>query len=357
MIRLIISDAGGAASNNVIKSLRLLEDKFHLIGVSSDKYLLALSDVDERYLVPYGNDPDFIPILQDIIHKTKPDLILSQNDAIVGVLSRERDNLAVRQFLPDKKTVEICHNKFLSYEKWHDAGLTTPATMLLRNAKDLKSAFKAYGNRIWIRATEGWAARGALCVEDYKFARAWIDYYKGWNNFTAAEYLSPQSVTWMSIWNNGELVVAQGRKRIEWRFGHHSISGITGQTGVAVTVSDPVVDDIAQRAILAIDKKPHGIFSVDMTYDKKNVPNPTEINIGRFFTTNYFFASAGLNMVDVLLKLAVKNEPVHFPVKINPLTPGQMWIRQIDMEPKLFEASVIEKLDNDLLAVKKKLHM
>ena len=63
-----------------------------------------------------------------------------------------------------------------------------------------------------------------------------------------------------------------------------------------MTVSDPVVDDIAQRAIRAINPEPSGIFGVDLTYDRDGVPNPTEINIGRFFTTHQFFTAAGLNM-------------------------------------------------------------
>ncbi len=53
--------------------------------------------------------------------------------------------------------------------------------------------------------------------------------------------------------------------------------------GAAVTIDDPIVTDIALKSILSIDKNPNGIFSVDMTYDKNSVPNPTEINIGRFF--------------------------------------------------------------------------
>ena len=50
-----------------------------------------------------------------------------------------------------------------------------------------------------------------------------------------------------------------------------------------------MVDEIALRAITAVDGSPHGIFSVDLTYDDEGVPNPTEINIGRFFTTHLFF--------------------------------------------------------------------
>ena len=59
--------------------------------------------------------------------------------------------------------------------------------------------------------------------------------------------------------------------------------------GVGETYSSEEVNRIAQDAIFAIDKRPHGIYGVDMTYDKNDIPNPTEINISRFFTTAYFF--------------------------------------------------------------------
>ena len=123
--------------------------------------------------------------------------------------------------------------------------------------------------------------------------------------------LTPQSVTWLSIWYEGELVVAQTRKRQSWNFGNRTVSGVTGITGVGETVSDDTVTETAIDAIKAIDNRPHGIYGVDMTYDFSGIPNITEINISRFFTTVYFFTKAGLNMPKIFKDIALYNE---FPV-------------------------------------------
>lgn len=342
MKKILISEVGGAPSINVVKSIRAMKEPVYLIGISSDKYLLALADVDEKYLVPMASDNLFLPVLKEIIKKTRPDMIFSQNDEVVEILSQERKKINSKLFLPEHQTILLCHDKFASYQRWKEAKLPVPQTELIKNPKDLKKAFRNFGSKIWVRSTEGWSGKGAFCTDDYAFACLWIQHHQGWGKFTAAEYLSPMSVTWMSVWNKGELVIAQGRRRIEWRFGHHSVSGITGQTGVAVTISNKKVDEIAQRAIFAIDKKPHGIFSVDMTFDSKRIPNPTEINIGRFFTT------AGLNMIEVVIRILLKEKIPVFKRKVNPLKPGLVWIRQIDVEPKIFREKEINLLEEGL---------
>src|SRR5207302_9800619 len=124
----------------------------------------------------------------------------------------------------------------------------------------------------------------------------------------------------------------------------------TGITGGGVTVSDEQVDKISQQAILAVDNEPHGIFSVDLTYDSEGTPNLTEINIGRFFTTHLFFSAAGLNMPEILVRLAFGEEPARLPSKLNPLAPGQVWVRGMDMEPVLTEESAIKTMEAALAA-------
>ena len=147
--------------------------------------------------------------------------------------------------------------------------------------------------------------------------------------------MTPKTVTWQSIWHSGELIVAQTRKRRSWNFGDRTLSGVTGITGVAETCSDPLVTEIALKSILLIDSHPHGIFSVDMTYDNVGIPNPTEINIGRFFTTHYFFSRAGLNMPEIYCNIALENSFPQINPKINPLPDGLIWIRGMDVEPVL----------------------
>ena len=346
-----IGAAGGAPGNNFIKSIRESKRNDYLIGASCVPHDLFLADVDEKYVIPPAIDKNYSNKLLKLLNKVRPDFIHSQVDIEIRSISRLREkikSLGVKYFLPSKDAIENCVNKEKSYRIWYDKGLKVPRTMLLKNESDLKKAFNKYGDKIWIRATEGGGGKGALPTDSYDFAREWINYYKGWGNFTAAELLSEKSVTWMSIWYKGELVVAQGRKRRCWNFGNRTLSGITGVTGVGETYSDDKINKLAQEAILAVDEKPNGIYSVDMTYDFEGVPNLTEINIGRFFTTHYFFTKAGINFPEIYLNIALNNEFPSLEKKINPLPSGLLWIRGMDVEPALIKAEELDELEEKM---------
>jgi hypothetical protein len=147
----------------------------------------------------------------------------------------------------------------------------------------------------------------------------------------------------MSIWHDGELVVAQGRKRLYWELARISASGVTGVTGAGVTVADPSLDELATAAVLAIDRHPHGLFGVDLTYDRAGVPNPTEINVGRFFTTHQFFTALGLNLPYLYVKLALGEPPPPVPRRLNPLPEDMVWIRGVDFVPVLASAGEVDR--------------
>ena len=268
-----------------------------------------------------------------------------QVSAEMIAISGLRERLPCKTFLPHHETVLICEDKYRSYLRWQEQGLKVPWTLLLRNSEDLQNAFKNFGPRLWLRFTNGSAGRGSFATSNFEEAKWWIDYSKGWEKFTASECLERETVTWQSIWKEGELIVAQGRKRLFWEFGSRAPSGVTGITGAGVTCSDPQVDEISMRAILSIDPKPQGIFGVDLTYDRNGIPNPTEINIGRFFTTHQFFTVAGLNMPYIFVQCALNGPLPKFLRKVNPLPPGLVWIRGMDTQPIL---TTVEKINETL---------
>lgn len=347
MAKIQVGGAGGAPSNGFIRSLKESGRGDYLIGTSCVVSDLFLANVDEKYPIPAASDPSYKDSLLRMLEKIKPDFIHLQNDYEVRAVSRYRDQieaLGVKHYLPAAETVENCVDKEKSYQIWQHAGIRVPKTMLLHNPDDLKRAFDIYGATIWVRATEGAAGRGALPANNFDFAKSWIDRYNGWGEFTASELLSKDTVTWLSIWYHGELVVAQTRRRLSWNFGNRTLSGVTGITGVGETYSDEMVDSISQAAILAIDAKPHGIFAVDMTYDQSGIPNPTEINIGRFFTTHYFFTKAGLNMPKIYCDIALDENFPTLQKPINPLPDGLIWIRGMDVEPVLTTRSELEAM-------------
>lgn len=347
MAKILIGGAGGAPSNNFIRSLKASGRNDYLIGMSSGLTDLFLANVDEKYVVPPAMDAGYEAALLRLCAKVKPDLIHLQHDFEVRAVSRMRSKieaLGVKIFLPSVETIENCVDKEKSYAIWERAGVPVPKTMILHNPEDLKKAFAQYGETIWIRAIEGAGGAGALPANNYDFAKIWIDRFNGWGNFTASELLTKDTVTWLSIWHHGELVVAQTRRRLSWNFGNRTLSGVTGITGVGETYSNAEVDRISQQAINTLDAKPHGIFAVDMTYDKAGVPNPTEINIGRFFTTHHFFTEAGVNFPKIYCDLALDGKFPSLEKKINPLPDGLVWIRGMDVAPVLTTRAELEKM-------------
>jgi hypothetical protein len=341
--RILVTGAGGSPATNFVRSLRAAPEPFHLVGTDADRYCLMRAETDSRWLVPPASDPDYLPVLNAIAARERVDLVHAQNDAEVTFLSEHRDRVDARLFLPDRETVRICQDKFRSFQRWQAAGLPVPDTMLVASEDDLKAAFERFDGALWLRATSGAGGRGALPVRDYDTARSWLDFHKGWGGFTAAELLEPDSITWMSVWHHGELVVAQGRKRLYWELSRVSPSGVTGVTGAGVTVSDAALDDLATRAVLAIDPRPHGLFGVDLTYDAAGTPNPTEINVGRFFTTHQFFTALGLNLPQVYVRLAFGEPPPPLERRHNPLPDGMVWVRGVDFEPVLTSVAEIDR--------------
>jgi carbamoyl-phosphate synthase large subunit len=351
-MKILLGGAGGAPANNVIKSLRDGGSGDRLIGMSSVPSDLFLADVDERHAVPYAVAAHYPARLAQVVKQCKPDLLHAQHDFEVRAVSRLREKLlaaGVRLFLPDAETVENTVDKGKSYEIWSRAGVPVPLTFLVHGREDVRRALDRFGGKVWLRATEGGGGKGALPVNhprEYEFACHWVERCGGWGSFTAAEMLSSNSVTWLSLWHEGGLVVAQTRRRRSWNFGDRTLSGVTGVTGVAETCSSEVVTRTALHAIEAVDARPHGIFAVDMTYDASGRPRVTEINIGRFFTTVYFFTKAGVNFPQIYRDIALEGKFPSLPRKINPLPDGLVWIRGMDVEPVLTTAAALEGLAN-----------
>ena len=80
MKRILVTGAGGSASANFTRSLRMSGEAFHLIGVDSDKYCLQRAETEERYLVPRCDAPDYLDVLNAIIRRSGADLLYSQPD-------------------------------------------------------------------------------------------------------------------------------------------------------------------------------------------------------------------------------------------------------------------------------------
>lgn len=351
MVKIAVTGSGSAQSNGVINCLLMdKSENIEIIGLGSDRYDLMLSKAHKKFLMPHSTKENYKEKLLQVLNSEKPDMIHFQHDKELFMAMKFRNEIeatGVKMVVPDNETIDTCVHKYKSWKKFKEAGIKVPENIIINNKDDLKRAFEELGNKdgtIWLRSMSiGGGGKGALPTNDFETAYDWINNADGWGDFVAAELLTQKTVTWLSVWYKGELIVAQGRTRAGWAHSALSPSGVTGVTKVGVTYSDKLVDEIAQKACKAVSKIPHGIYGVDMAYDEDGIPNPTEINIGRFFTTVEFFAQGGINLPVILKDLCVHNKKPVLKQICNPLEDGLLWIRGMDVAPLLTTEKKIQE--------------
>lgn len=340
MKRVLVTGAGGSAAINFIASLRMAPEPMHVVGVDVNRWHLELPDVDRRYVMPPCSSDDYIERLNHIIEDEQVELVHPQPDSEVRVISRNRESIRARTFLPAERTIEVCQDKARLNRVLADAGVPVPQSMTIGVPEDVDQALSRLdrGNgKVWLRATRGAGARGSLPISEASHGRMWIDYWTkvkgaGWGDFMACEFLPGREFAFQSVWKEGELITSAARERLEYVFGNLMPSGQSSSPSVARTVCREEVNETATRAVLAVDEDATGVFCVDMKENGEGVPCVTEINAGRFFTTSNFFTMLGVNMPYLYVLQALGEDVPRLP-KHNAAPDNCYWIRLMDCGP------------------------
>jgi len=347
MKRILVTGAGGSAAYNFIESLRHnpKDEKFYIVGVDMSRYHIELSNVDKRYLIPGVVEKNYLEKINQIIKKEKIDFLHCQPDIEVNFLSKNKNKVKTRTLLPDSKTIDICQNKMEFNRVLKESNLAVPDAFFINSKKGLENALKILlktNEKVWLRAIRGAGSKAALPVKNIDHAKMWIDYWKtmkniGYGDFMASEFLPGKEYAFQSIWLNGKILMSQARERLEYIFGNLTPSGQSSSPSVAKTVHNEEVNNLVYNAVKAIDPVATGIFCADLKTDKDGKVKLIEINAGRFFTTSFFFSSAGANMPYYYTKIGL-GEKINRKLKpFNSVPKDWYWVRMIDMGYKLIK--------------------
>ncbi len=343
----VITGAGGTGGIAFARSLREAGHDFFLYGLDANRFNLQRAETDVKILIPNAKDPNYIDLLIKIIEETKADYLQVQTSHETLIISEHREKMPCKVLLPSHETIKICTSKFSTFQLWQLAGIRVPQTIFINNEEDLSRAFKDIGSKLWLRFDTGSSGAGALPTTDFDMACSWINFHNGWGKFTASECLERKTVTFESIWKDGELIVAQQRERLHWEHSNRIPSGVSGVTGASLSIDEGNITEIALKCIRTVDAFPSGALGVDFAYDKDGIPTPTEINAGRLMSTHEFFTNAGLNMPMILLQSAFGSPP-DLDKKINPIPPGLIWLRGMDKIPILIKAEEVDIASDEL---------
>lgn len=338
--RVLIPGAGGPGAVNMTRGLLMAPEPIFLVGCDASPYYIHLALTHERVRVPRASDEDaYIGAIRDIVTRYDLNFIYPNSSVEMMVLTRFRDALGARMFVPTLETQEVAASKWLTWQRWREAGIPVPQTLLIETEADISRAFDEIPTRpIWFRGA-GIPGRGvgmaALPCRSPIEALGWITYHDGFGKFIASEYLPGENLTFMGLFRDGELITSQGRQRDLYVIPHVSPSGITGAPAVCHTVHRDDLNDLGHRAVLAVDPHFTGVAFVDFKGDGQGRILPTELNAGRFGTTHHFYTAAGRNMPYYLLKIAFDEPlPEDLP-RYNALPPDLYWIRTLDAGPVL----------------------
>lgn len=339
MIRILLLGAGSSASINFIKALRLSKEKIYIVGADPNRYYLEMSPVDKRYLVTKEKgESEYINQLNEIIARENLEFTHAQPDPEVKILSDHRLFIKNKTFLPSKKAIDIFQDKLLTYQHLSKKKVPVANTTVVGNENKLREIFWSKDKTIWLRARKGAGGKASLPTKKFEHAKMWIEYWieRGlkWEDFLAHEYLPGKEVSWLSIWKDGKLICSQGKERVEWVQANISPSGVAGTTAIQKTVHYGNVNEIGVKTVLAVENKPNGIFVVDTKENSSGIPCVTEVNPGRFFTTSLFYATLGVNMPLIFVKLGL-DLPIGKVAQHNSTEKNVYWIRVTDGGPTM----------------------
>ena len=341
--KILVTGAGGIAGVNFVRAIRASRREYYVAGTDHSKYYIQFPDLQARYLTPRHDDQNFVGRVSEIASKEGVEFIHPQPSSEALVLSARRRELPASVLLPPPKVMTVAQDKLETQKVLAASGVAVARTRTVRRVSDVEGLFKALGSPLWIRARHGAGGRLSLLCGSPQEANHWISLWlaKGIaiGEFIIQDYLPGRNIAWDSIWWDGRLVTSYCRERIEYPFKHISPSGITGTPSVARTIRDARVDDIAEMAVKAVDRRASGAYSIDLKEDEDGKPCVTEVDAGKFHSTMPLWGYVAIrhlklpwysNLAELYVTLGVKGK-LRGGIPAHDLIPsGYYLIRNID---------------------------
>jgi len=349
--RVLVLEAGSAAGNNLIRSLKAGDPSLVVVGCNEDAFVLKKSAADVNYLLPDFSEGEAAP-LRRIVKAERVELAIPTSDAGVLDLSRLRKQIGCRTFLPRAAVIDRCLDKYALTVFLRKRGIPAPRTYAIEDPAQVEALFRRFGaaRQLWCRLRAGSGSNGAIPVSSPEQVRSWIAYWERMRavqpgSFTLCEYLPGRDFCVQCLWDRGRLVLAKMAERITY-LETGGPSGVSSMPSLAKTVFDERILAICKRAVRALDAAASGVYFVDLKESEDDEPCITEINAGRFATmTNIHDLTGRHNMAVTFVRLAL-GLPTGVS-RASDFAPGFYLVRSFDTLPAVVpESELFEGIED-----------
>ena len=277
--RILITGAGGPAAISIMKALD--GQPYDLFAADMSAYGSGLYLVPEcnRFILPAGSQPAFVPRLFEICRRHRIDIVIPTCDAELLPVARARsmfERNGVRVMLSPEAALERCLDKFALYEACKDH-VPVPTTAVLT-----EEAVKMHWNwPVIVKPRTGSGSRGVVMVN----SRNALARLAPNENLIVQEYLPGDEYSvdvFVDRCGTVHGAVPRARLRID--------------SGVAVA-SRTLRDEALQAVATAVAAKVGVVYAVNVQIrlDAGGVPRLLEVN-ARFPGTMALTVKAGANM-------------------------------------------------------------
>lgn len=305
--KIAITGIGGGVGQSIIKSLQ--NSDYEIVGLDGEFLATGLYVVPVAYIIPYANDPEYIPRLLQICKDENISLLFPGLDAELKILAENRDkfeDIGTKVVVSEPLVIDVSDDKLLTFNHLSSLNIKVPVTIPLAgfNLNELEFPFI-------IKQQVGGARSKNVFIINNKEAYETLVKELGENNknFVAQEFIKGDEYTCGSVNLEGECKGVIIMRRILR----------DGDTYKCFVESDETIEKLLYKLLNSL--KPFGACNVQLRM-KNDVPYIFEIN-ARCSGTTASRTLSGFNEPLLIADFLLKGKEVEY--NILPVTILRYW--------------------------------
>lgn len=279
-----------------------------------DKDSLGFAMTGKKYIVPYGEAPDYIKNIKSICQIEKVTTLIPQYGDELVPLSRNIplfDSLGVKVMTtPDAKKLSIANNKKALYDYFAGSSFVPQYTCVSTLTEMEKAILKlGYPDKaVCMKPASSEGSKGFHIITDekvdmlnerpgtakisWKILKSYLEQYDEMPDILIMEYLPGTEYSVDCVCKNGKAIVCIPRQRVETSMGV-AVESIIEKNDEIIDISKKIIKDLNLSYNINIQFK----------YSREGNPKLMEIN-PRVSGALVASLGAGVNMLELSLKLA-----------------------------------------------------
>jgi carbamoyl-phosphate synthase large subunit len=175
MTRVLVTAAGAPGCVRLIRSLS--EAGYAVVGVDLRPQVAASVLCEDFTTVPAGDDPSFIPAVQEAVERLGADVVFPTSSSEVVAWSEARDEFPVPVLAGPAEGVRVGSDKWATMVLAERTGVPHARTLAARSADELEAAARELGypdQPVVIKPFEGKGSRGVRLLRGDVDRRRWL---------------------------------------------------------------------------------------------------------------------------------------------------------------------------------------